>query len=66
MLIRIVFEIPHISDITWYLSSLTYLLRMMISRSIHLAANGIISLLLMTEVCVYTASSSSIHLLMAI
>ena len=46
-------KIPYISNIIWYLSSLS----MTTSRSIHVAVNGIISLFFMTEkyslVCMY-------------
>ena len=47
--------------------SLSNLLNMIISRSIHVAANGIISFFLWLSnipVCIYTTSSLSIHLSM--
>jgi len=49
-LIRIIFQIPHISDI-WYLSLSLWLtsLSMIISRCIHIAANGMISFLFKAE-----------------
>lgn len=53
---ELVFNIPHVSEITHYLSSWLISLRVMLSRSIHVFSNGKISLLLVAElysICVY-------------
>ena len=47
--ICVVFQIPHISDVMQYLSVWLTSLRMIISSSIHVAANGIILFLFMAE-----------------
>ena len=49
--ICVIFYIPHISDIIWHLSFFSWLtsLSMMISRSIHVAENGIILFFFMAE-----------------
>ena len=52
----VIFQIPHISDVIWYLSFSLRLtsLSMIISQSIHVAANGTISFIFMAE---YACSS---------
>ena len=65
------YQIPVISDIIWYLSLSFWLisLRMRFSSSIHVAANGIMSLfswLSSIPLCIYTTSSKSNHLSMDI
>ena len=65
------YQIPAISDIIWYLSLSFWLisLRMRFSSSIHVAANGIMAFFLWLSsiaLCIYTTSSESNHLLMAI
>ena len=54
----VLFFIPHISDATYYLSFSVWLtsLSMIISRSIHVVANGIISFFFMANIplCIYT------------
>ena len=49
------FRIPHIRDVIWYFSFSVLLttLSMTLSRSIHVAANGLISFLLMVEWYIY-------------
>ena len=66
MFLCVVFYISHASDIIWYLnfSDLTSL-SVVISRPIHVAVNGIISLFLWLSnipLCKYTIASLSIHL----
>ena len=61
------FKTPHISDIIWYLSFSVWLtsLSMIISRSIPVAASGIISFFLWLSnipLCICTTSSLSNHL----
>ena len=51
-IICIIFKIPHIIDITWYLSfNLTCFTCKIISRSINVAANGIISFFFVCLFC---------------
>ena len=61
-----IFQITHISDIKQYLSLSDFLLSIIFSRSIHVAANGRISLFSMANIPFYkyTTSSLSICLLM--
>ena len=49
--ICVIFQIPHICDIIWYLSLSFWfiLLSMIISRSIHVAATGMISFIFMAK-----------------
>ena len=49
--IRVLFQIPYISDIIWYLSSSSWLtsLSMIISRLAHVVVNVIISFFFMTK-----------------
>ena len=69
--ICVIFYVPHISDIIWYLFFSFWLtsLSMIISNCIYIAADGIISFLLWLSsfpLCLCTTSSWSIHLLMGI
>ena len=62
-------SIPHINDVIQYSSSVWHIsLSLTISRSIHVAAKGIISFILMTNIPLYicTTFSLSIPLLMGI
>jgi len=66
----VIFWVPHISDIIWYLSFFFWLssLSLIISGSIHVVANGIFSFLWLSNIplCICTISSLSISLLMDI
>ena len=63
------FKIPHVSDITWFVFLCLTSLSMIISRSIRVAADGILSFFLWLSnipLCIYTKSSLSAYLLMDI
>ena len=65
----IIFKIPHVSDITWFVFLCLTSLSMIISRSIRVAADGILSFFLWLSnipLCIYTKSSLSAYLLMDI
>ena len=58
------FSIPHVRDAIWYFSFSAWLtsLGMTISRSIHVGANGMISLLLMTPAGLFRQGNSILTL----
>ena len=68
------FQIPHIRDVIWYFSSSVWLTHSVtLSRSIHVAANGIVSFFLVAEqysggcvcvcvyICIYTYTHTCIY-----